>query len=227
MFLWLVLAFCKQTAGPEWCLQTSLNSKLLTNPSDGTGHWWIQGVPMMHTLLSTGSFFFLFMQFLGKIGQNNRLVPPFLWLLHSSLDNPGSATAGVSPIPPGWNYPYSSYMINYGSPYPIRWNRDTPYPLLDETVSLPHGWSRGIPTPCLMKQGTPTLAPLDGQGYPLLIRWMNWGHQIACSVVCMEVGPLETWTPGTFFHLLGVKQTTFFPLSENNYLFVCIPLGTK
>ena len=36
--------------------------------------------------------FFIFMQFLEKIGQNNRLAPPPLQLAHHSLGNPGSAT---------------------------------------------------------------------------------------------------------------------------------------
>ena len=37
--------------------------------------------------------FFNFMQFLGKIGKNNRLAPPPLQLAHPPLGNPGSATA--------------------------------------------------------------------------------------------------------------------------------------
>ena len=39
-----------------------------------------------------GPNFFNFMQFLGKIGKNNRLVPPPLQLAHPPLGNPGSAT---------------------------------------------------------------------------------------------------------------------------------------
>ena len=40
-----------------------------------------------------GPNFFNFMQFLGKFGKNNRLVPPPLQLAHPPLGNPGSATA--------------------------------------------------------------------------------------------------------------------------------------
>ena len=37
-------------------------------------------------------FFFIFMQFSGKIDQNNRLAPPPLGLAPRPLGNPGSAT---------------------------------------------------------------------------------------------------------------------------------------
>ena len=44
--------------------------------------------------VSFGSnFFFIFMQFLKKIGQNNRLVSRSLGLAPPPLGNPGSATA--------------------------------------------------------------------------------------------------------------------------------------
>ena len=36
--------------------------------------------------------FFIFMQFLGKFGQNNRLTPPTLLLAPPPLGNPGSVT---------------------------------------------------------------------------------------------------------------------------------------
>ena len=41
---------------------------------------------------SGSNFFFIFMQFLGKIDQNNRLAPPPLRLAPPPLENPGSAT---------------------------------------------------------------------------------------------------------------------------------------
>ena len=42
---------------------------------------------------SLGLNLFNFMQFLGKVGKNNRLAPPPLQLAHPPLGNPGSATA--------------------------------------------------------------------------------------------------------------------------------------
>ena len=40
--------------------------------------------------------FFIIVQFLGRIGQNNRLVPPPLRLAPHPLRNPGSATVIIS-----------------------------------------------------------------------------------------------------------------------------------
>ena len=48
-------------------------------------HWRIQGRELAGTPP-------LFMQLLGKIGQNNRLAPPPSRLAHIPLENPGSAT---------------------------------------------------------------------------------------------------------------------------------------
>ena len=50
----------------------------------------LEGAP--RTRPSLDPIFFIFMQFLGKIGQNNRLRSPPLWLAHPPLGNPGSAT---------------------------------------------------------------------------------------------------------------------------------------
>ena len=45
-----------------------------------------------------GPIFAIFMQCLGKIGQNNKWAPPPLWLVHPPLGNPGSVTDFVAAL---------------------------------------------------------------------------------------------------------------------------------
>ena len=61
-------------------------------------HWQIQG-GARDVRPHLGPNFFNFMQFLGKIGKNNRLAPPPLQLLHAPLGNPGSAAVDESYLP--------------------------------------------------------------------------------------------------------------------------------